>query len=163
MGHALDLPHSGVPADGRYTSALDVMSDSAARRAVDGATRDAGGTLAVNRFALGWLPAEDLTVVEEATAVDLGVIGGAADGTADLVVVPLDEHRLLTVEMRGPVGLDTHLPEGGVSVHLVDQSADACDDPVEPWRDGLCTGRFRLQEPRVGDPPFVDLLDEARR
>ena len=156
MGHALDLPHSGVPADGRYTSALDVMSDSAARRTADDTTPDAGGTLAVNLFALGWLDVDDLTVVENSTTVDLSSDAGG-EGSR-LAVVPLDDHRLLTVELRGPIGLDTHLPETGVSVHLVDQAPTACDDPVEPWRDGACTGRFRLQRPLVGDPPYTDLL-----
>jgi hypothetical protein len=58
LGHTLGLPHSGIvvgrsTADGSgtelaYTSALDVMSDSAAPRAVDPARRDAPDTLGIN-------------------------------------------------------------------------------------------------------------------
>src|SRR4029077_10753024 len=65
IGHALGWPHSGYDASSNEPnrSALDVMSNSAAPRAVNPARRDAPDTLAVNRLAAGWLPTSAVAVV----------------------------------------------------------------------------------------------------
>jgi hypothetical protein len=162
MGHALDLPHSATDRVGdavRYRSALDVMSDSAAPRALDPDRRDAADTLGANRVSLGWLPLDDVVVVRpRAGAGEQQVVlspSTSPDPGPRLAVVPLDATRLLTVELRTPVGPDAHLDAPGVSVHLVDQSPRPGDTGCAAV---ACRGQHRLQRPLVGASPFLDLL-----
>jgi hypothetical protein len=162
MGHALDLPHSATTGVGdtiRYESALDVMSDSAAPRAARPDRRDAADTLGANRVALGWLPLDDVVVVRPRTdAGEQQVIlapSTAPDAGPRLAVVPLDARRLLTVELRTPIGPDSHLGAPGVSVHLVDQTPRPADTGCSA---AACTGQHRVQRPLVGASPFLDLL-----
>jgi hypothetical protein len=162
MGHALDLPHSATTRIGdtvRYESALDVMSDSAAPRALDPDRRDAADTLGANRVGLGWLPLADVVVVRRRTdASEQQVIlspSTSPDPGPRLAVVPLDATRLLTVELRSPVGPDAHLDEPGVSVHLVDQSPRPGDTGCTA---AACTGQHRVQRPLWGTSPFLELL-----
>jgi len=127
LGHTLGLPHSGTDTagDDEYRSALDLMSNSAAPRDVDPGRRDAPSTLAVNLLDVGWLPADDVVIVDPARAtaadpieIELSPATGA-DGTR-LVVLAVDEHRVLTVELRTTDGFDGHLPSAGVAVHAID-------------------------------------------
>ncbi len=128
LGHTLGLPHSGVisSAADPYPSALDVMSDSAAPRSADPRRRDGPSTLAINLVDLGWLAAEDVVVLDPARGTDDVDIelGPATDPSGTrLAVLAIDEHRVLTVELRTASGLDAHLPTSGVAVHLIDDSA----------------------------------------
>ena len=140
IGHTLGLPHSAGPDSVEYTSALDVMSDSAAPRGADPSRRDAQATIAANLIALGWVPPGDVAVVPEDGATV--TLRPSTDDTGQrAAVVALDDTRLLTVELLTPDGLDVHLPAAGVAIHLVDQSAAVCGhldgDP--------CTGIERRQ------------------
>lgn len=147
LGHALDLPHSGDEiALGRYSSPIDVMSDSAAPRQVRPDRRDAPDTIAANRIALGWLSLDDVVVVApEGTEADL-VPSTSATGRR-VAVIPLDDDRLVTIEVLVPDGANDHLPEPGVAVHLVDQSPAACQGATTP----RCTGQYRRQIPLSSD------------
>lgn len=146
LGHTLGLPHSG---DGRsaadaYTSDLDVMSNSAAPRTVDPARRDGPSTLAINLLDLGWLD-DVVTLDEDGAEVELAPVNTDGDDAARLVVLAVDEHRVLTVEYRTATGFDAHLPDSGIAVHLVDDSAGS---PIE-----------RSQVPvHAARPPFTELL-----
>ena len=51
---------------------------------------------------------------------------------------------MLTFEYLIPTGFDDHLPEAGVAVHLVDDSAG--------------TNVLRVQDTLGSDPPHTDLL-----
>lgn len=162
MGHALDLPHSATASDPGsvvYESGIDVMSDSAAPRALDPDRRDGADTLAANRIALGWLPLDDVVVVDQRDdATQQQVIlspSTAPDPGPRSAVIPLDTTRLLTVELRVPAGPDAHLGEPGISVHLVDQSPRPDDTECSAT---ACTGQHRVQRPLVGAPPYLDLL-----
>ena len=64
---------------------------------------------------------------------------------ARLVVLAVDDHRVLTVEYRTATGFDAHLPESGIAVHLVD---DAAGTAIERSQVPVHTSR----------PPFTDLL-----
>ena len=69
-------------------------------------------------------------------------------------MVPLDDFRLLTVELLAPSGYDDHLPEAGIAVHLVDQTPAACGHT-----DGVpCTGIDRRQVVLGSVAPHRDLL-----
>lgn len=143
IGHALDLPHSGDEVAGdRYSSPLDVMSDSSAPRQVDRERRDAPDTIAANRIALGWLALADVEVVPlQGATVDL--TPSTESSGSRVAVVPLDDRRLVTIELLVPAGANSHLPGPGIAIHLVDQSAGACENPTGP----LCTGQYRRQTP----------------
>jgi hypothetical protein len=141
LGHTLGLPHSGGdPADvSPYSSDLDVMSNSAAPRASDPTRRDAPSTLAINLVDLGWIEPDDIVVFDasgdgdDPTEIELVAMGDAAAGTR-LAVLAIDDHRVLTVEYRTPTGLDAHLPESGIAVHLVDDSAGTAIERTQvPW------------------------------
>jgi hypothetical protein len=157
LGHALAWPHSAVDqhgATGRsYTSAIDVMSDSASPRAVDPDRRHGPSTLAVNLLASGWIPTADaVTVPDGGREVQLAA-RTAGEGPR-VAVVGLDEHRLLTIELVAATGFDDHLPAGGVAVHLVNIGGPACGRPT----DERCGPLERTQQPLVGDAPYADLL-----
>jgi hypothetical protein len=142
IGHALDWPHSGYDqASGEpLRSALDVMSNSAAPRAVDPEQRNAPDTLAVNRLAAGWLPTSAVAVIAPTGGtVALAPSNGSA-GTR-LAVIALDDHRFLTIELLVAEGFNDHLPASGIAVHVIDGS-----------------GATRTQTPLVGVPPYTDLL-----
>jgi hypothetical protein len=145
IGHALGWPHSGYDESlsNPTLSALDVMSNSAAPRDVDPERRDAPDTLAINRWAAGWLPSSAVVVIPASgAAVTLSVSGGES-GTR-LAVVELDDDTFITVELLTADGFDDHLPATGVAVHLV-AGSDAT----------------RTHTPLVGVPPYDDLLTEG--
>ncbi len=150
LGHTLGLPHSGDGSDtaASYSSDLDVMSNGAAPRASDPDRRDAPSTLAINLFDLGWLPSDDVVVLDssksggDSAEIELAP-ATSGDGTR-LAVLAVDDHRVLTVEFRSATGLDSTLPESGVVVHLVDDST------------GI--GVLRTQVPLGSSPPHTDLL-----
>lgn len=142
LGHALGWPHSGYDTSQTepHRSALDVMSNSAAPRAVDPARRDAPGTLAINRLEAGWLPASAVAVIPPTGATVTMSPSSGTSGTR-LAVIELDDRRLVTVELLAAEGFDDHLPATGVAVHLIEGS-DAT----------------RTQTPLVGQAPYDDLL-----
>lgn len=170
LGHTLGLPHSGIvvgrsTADGTgtelaYTSALDVMSDSAAPRSVDPARRDGPSTLGINRLDIGWLDSADVVVFDgssppSAAPITLApastrIIGGnQVSRTPRLAVIRLGPDRLVSVEFLVPAGFDDHLPTAGVVVHLV---SDSPADQAGP-------GVLRIQRPLGSESPHTDLLE----
>lgn len=142
IGHALGWPHSGY--DESFSeptrSALDVMSNSAAPRAINPDRRDGPGTLAVNLLEVGWLPTTAVAVIPGSGATVALAPSAGSSGTR-LAVVELDEHTFITVELLAAAGFDDHLPTPGVAVHVIDGS-DAT----------------RTQTPLVGVAPYDDLL-----
>lgn len=152
IGHALGLPHSGE--GGGYTSAIDLMSNSAGPRDVDPDRRNGPDTLGVNRVALGWLPLDDVAVGDPAGSSHRLAPSSAPSGTR-LLVLPLDELRFLTVEARSDSAFDDHLPGSGVVVHEIDQRPAACraTQSTSP-----CVNEYRRQPVRSGTAPFTDLL-----
>ena len=146
LGHALGWPHSGYDelAAAPHESGLDVMSDSAAPRAIDPARRDAPDTLAINRVAVGWLPATDVVVVTVPIAAAGRVVqlqpSTGPSGTR-LAIVPLGVDTFLTIEWLPDIGFDDHLASSGVAVHRVHGA-----------------GPLRTLTPLVGVAPYTALL-----
>lgn len=153
IGHTLGFPHSGG-GDG-YTSAIDVMSNSAAPRDVDPDRRDGPGTIAVNRLAAGWLPLASMAVAEGAGTFPL-VPSNSAEGPR-VLVLRIDDARFLTVEALTNTGFDAHLPRSGIVVHEIDQSPTACRSGA----DTPCLNEYRSQLPISGTRPFTDLLGDG--
>jgi hypothetical protein len=127
MGHSLGLPHSGdvIGAAGNAGAGpYDLMGDPASPRAVEPSRRDGPDLIAIDRFDLGWLPADAVAVGEDGDRVVLHPSGGEAG--VRMLVLPIDDHRALTVELLTATGFDDHLPADGVVVHLVDDSPAWC-------------------------------------
>lgn len=152
LGHSFGWPHSGtaIAGDDRYTSAIDLMSNSAAPRTTRPERRDGPMPLAINLFDAGWLTDDELAIVGDpdggdADATEIRLVPLDATGGVRLAVLPIDEHRVLTLEFRRPAGVDDHLPIAGVAVHLVDD------------RQG--TGVTRTHLPvHTDEEPFTDLM-----
>ena len=171
IGHTLDLPHSGdgATSENQHASALDVMSNSAAPRelaeAADGAPTDLStvrkngqDTLAINRLALGWLPADDISIVStHGGRFNLSPSFGPAG--LRLLVLPVHDETFLTVEYLTATGLDDFLPESGLAVHRIDQTSAAC--ARASGDSAPCTGVKRAQITLGSPAPHVDLLDQV--
>lgn len=140
LGHAIGWYHSGIGDDGAYLSSLDVMSNNAARRSTDPELRDAQGTLALNLLMAGWLePGQVWTAPIAGGAVTLAP--NTSDTNVSLVVLPIDHDHFVTVELLTADGLNSHLPESGLAVHMVT----------------LANGVIERVHPFAGEPPFTDL------
>lgn len=145
LGHTLGLPHSAspVPGSNTYPSALDLMSNSAAPRDVHPERRDAPPPLAIDRLDVGWLPA-DAVVVVSPEGRDLELSASDSPTGVRLVILPIDDARVVTVEYLRPAALLDHLPEAGVAVHVVSDAAGG--------------GVLRVQDTQGSEPPHTDLL-----
>ena len=140
IGHSLGWVHSGIDDAGSYLSGLDLMSNSAAPRDVDPERRDGPGTLAINLFLAGWLPADQVVVATGAVTGKLAPSNGV-DGWR-LVLLDAGDGLLYTVELLTADGLNDHLPADGIAIHSV-QIVDGALAPIVPM---------------VGEPPYMELL-----
>ena len=126
------------------------MSNSAAPRSIKPTRRDAPATLAVNLLDLGWLPVDGVVIAETGPTTRLvlapstGPGVGVEGGSGRLAILPLDDDRFLTVEYITATGLDDHLPESGIAVHLIS--------------DAEGTDVLRIQETLGSPAPYTDLL-----
>ncbi len=170
IGHTLGLPHSGdgSPGKGHHRSALDLMSNSAAPRDLVAGTarsdrKNAQGTLAINRLALGWLAPGDVVVVA-AGGGRFDLSGSAGQGGLRLLVLPAArdasgealQDSFLTVEYLAADGFDDFLPTAGIAVHRIEQAPAACGRPVDD--DRPCTGIDRAQITLGSEAPHLELL-----
>jgi hypothetical protein len=187
LGHALGLPHSGIlvgmatgPESSElvYSSALDLMSNSAAAHDADPTRRDGPDTLGINRYDLGWLEAADVLVVDPSELVGATPTGGrielelagastpvqggdASSRTPRLAVVRLGTDRVPPT--HGPArpsarGRGVGAPDqrvdprpggpGRAAQPAPDRRRAAAHRPARPGR--LDRGR-RLRPDRVGD------------
>jgi hypothetical protein len=147
IGHALFWPHSFgglVDFDGQivyeYDNPMDVMSGGD-RESLD------IGTIAINRYASGWLDATEL-IFHRGGSFSYAL--GATSGL-QLIVLPTDVrgvYETIGVRLRG--GIDIGLPAEGVEVYRIDQSAGACGFQYG----GQCIGADRrtMQVPAIADP-----------
>lgn len=147
LGHTLGWVHSGVTADGRYVSALDVMSNSAAPREVRPERRDAPDAIAIQRVIAGWIPADEVVqATGDSTEVTLSPsTDNAHRETTRLLVLPVDDRHFLTVERLQNDDYNDHLPAAGIAVHRVTLGDDDLPTAVEPL---------------VGEAPFTALLEQ---
>ncbi|MGI9648499.1 MAG: fibronectin type III domain-containing protein, partial [Acidimicrobiia bacterium] len=121
LGHTLHFAHtfSGQTAGtwAEYDNPIDVMSRAGDRTRLM-------GTLALNRYIAGWIEPEDVLVADGAGSFLISPLGGTGD---QLLLIENGEQGWLTVvDARVRSGYDEALPEAGVSVHVLDQRAEAC-------------------------------------
>jgi hypothetical protein len=142
IGHALGWPHSGYDetSSDPTQSALDVMSNSAAPRAVHPDRRDGPDTLAVNMLEVGWMSTSAVVVIPSGGGT-VALAPSSGPASPRIAVVAIDDHSFLTVELLVADGFNDHLPATGVAVHLIEGA-----------------GATRTQTPLVGTAPYDDLL-----
>jgi len=121
LGHTIHFAHtfSGQTAGtwAEYDNPIDVMSRAGDRTRLM-------GTLALNRYIAGWIQPEDVAVADGAGSFVISALGGSGD---QLLLVENGEQGWLTVvDARVRSGYDSALPDSGVTVHILDQRAEAC-------------------------------------
>lgn len=169
MGHALGWPHSfggkrpetsealleiDIDVD-EYDNPMDMISGSPQgwelRR--NGLV---AGTIAVNRYAAGWIDPDDVAVHDGGIASYLLAPIGIS-GTQMLVLPTGDSGHFISLGARVPAGYDAGIPATGVEAYRVDQRASACSPespPANPDR-LTCTGLGRRTQ-QVPPPPDND-------
>ena len=147
LGYMLGFPNSytGVLVErdlNRNTdNPMDMMSAGAAQPGYFDV-----GTIAVNRYAAGWIPPSDVHIyrggVEQVT-----LHAGWENGTQMLVVPSGEQGYFLTVGARVAKRHDRGIPKEGVESYLVDQRYTACDG--DPDKTCGLTGRRHIPWPHV--------------
>lgn len=147
LGHALGWPHSyeGDTDDAsHYSNPLDVMSGDLYR---DGELKGRPqGTLAINRYAAGWIEPSRARIHNAHTAEYL--LGSVNSDGVQLVILDPDQRGTsIAVDARVDGGFDRGIKKEGVTVHAFDQSPEACGHSA----DAGCFGHDRRTRPIVGD------------
>lgn len=121
LGHTLHFGHTfsgqttGTWAE--YDDPFDVMSKAGDRTKLM-------ATPALNRYIAGWIDPDDVALADGGGSFTLSALGDSGD---QLLLVPNGELGWLTaIDVRLPTGYDSTLPEAGVTVHVLDQRAEAC-------------------------------------
>ena len=147
MGHLLDWPHNFCGLDFWPSGAIfeggnpmDIMSSSSD-------TMDLGsGTIAINRYASGWIDPDDVIVHQNGAATyrlsPVGVSG------KQMLVIPSNDGTgvFYTLGARVKKGYDRGNPKEGVEVYLIDQRLTACGTGSSQ-ADGVCWGTDRRVQP----------------
>ncbi|MDE0377463.1 MAG: S-layer homology domain-containing protein [bacterium] len=116
MGHGIGFPHSYRTSD--YDNPMDVMSNTDAVAGLQ------VGTVAINRYAAGWIDPEEVRIHSGGRAVyRLHPIG--EEGT-QMLVLRSDSSSFMTLGARVRKGYDTGIPVEGVESYLIDQQPDDC-------------------------------------
>ena len=78
-----------------------------------------------DRWRLGWI-SDDAVICLKPTAENRVTLSPLQSGKgALLAVVPLSATRVLVMESRRPIGIDSKLPDSGVLVYIVDSRVDS--------------------------------------
>ncbi len=142
LGHTLHFGHTfsgqttGTWAE--YDDPIDVMSKAGDRTRLM-------GTPALNRYIAGWIEPENVLMAEGGGSFTLSALGEPGH---QLLLVPNGELGWLTaIDVRVQSAYDSALPEAGVTVHTLDQRAEACGSALP------CFGLSRRvsQWPAVAD------------
>ena len=149
IGHALGFPHSYgglTPTDAgpfEYDNPMDVMS---------GALGLDIGTIAVNRYAAGWMDAVNVAVHPVGNAFTYELRPTGAGGVQMLVLTSPQIGVMTTLEARVARGYDSGIVKQGVEVYRVDQRG--CPHPT---RSNACWADDRRTQPfpptRFDGPP----------
>ena len=153
MGHALDWPHSSTSVDnfgnGVYDSDIDVMSNSAAPRDFNADMRNAPGPLGINLYLSHWLNDNNVALLENGTT-SFDLVATNTDLVVDglrLVLVPLNNSTVVSVELLQASGDNQHLLDDRVVIHQIESAGetgfdrrqtvlDADLQSGESWSDG---------------------------
>jgi len=130
MGHALDWPHSSTSVDnfgnGVYDSDIDVMSNSAAPRDINSDARNAPGALGINMYLAGWLDRFNVAFLENGTK-SFELVATNTELVVDglrLVLVPLNNSTVISIEVIGASGDNRHLLHDRVVIHQIEVAGE---------------------------------------
>ena len=171
LGHALGWPHSfggnraetsevlleiGQEID-EYDNPMDLISGSptVAHLGLNGLV---AGTIAVNRYAAGWIDPDEVVVHDDQYgSYVLSPIGSTGTG---MLVLPVGEPgHFISLGARVASGYDVGIPAEGVEVYRIDQRASACADPEDEAPadpDRLSCSRIDRRTQQVPPPPSGD-------
>jgi hypothetical protein len=148
LGHTLEFPHSfggltkfinGVTYE--YDNPMDIMSG--------GSLSDLDvGTIAINRYAAGWLASA--TEFHRGYTAEYQLSSLGATGR-QMLVLPTDIQGVFTmIGARSAVGFDSGIVAEGVEVYSIDQRGPACGGTI----DFVCWGADRRTTPlpAIDDP-----------
>ena len=157
IGHTLGFSHSYtglLPADDErreYDNRMDIMSGGMyfsfeVYKERGNNEYPLVGTIAVNRYAAGWISPDQVRVYEGGTPhLTLQHRGG---GTL-MLAIPSDQEGLwLSVGYRQQTDAYDYAPSEGVEVYVVDERPSSCDKPQQ----GACWGIKRRVMPYPSDP-----------
>lgn len=154
IGHALHWPHSfSRGSSWEYDNPMDVMGSP-----TNDGKREWRATLAVNRYAVGWIDPDDVAIWHSAKGVTkfrIDPIGVSTTNGKQMVALTYTEQDLfdmLGARVRG--GYDLDIPKEGVEVYRVDQGAEACDNDLacislnrRVWQRGPADAADHVLEP----------------
>ena len=100
-------------------------------------------TIAVNRYAAGWIDPASVRIHEAGATVDYELRPPGTGGVQMIVLPGRRQGNFTMLGARSAVGYDTALPRQGVEVYRITQSAGACSNPS----DGVCWGTSRRTQP----------------
>ena len=159
MGHLLAFPHSYTGATlNEYDNPMDLMSRGpfatysyrSGNRSGWVSTDTLSGTIAVNRYAAGWIGPEQVDIY--AGGLSSHTLAAIDTAGTQMLVIPSDTTGVFTaLGTRIAKGYDSLLPKEGVEIYTVDQRSTACVNPFG----GSCWGpnrRTRLLPGVNGDP-----------
>ncbi len=148
LGHTLEFPHSyggltkfinGVTYE--YDNPMDIMSGGSL-------TVLDVGTIAINRYAAGWLPSA--TVFHRGYTAEYQLSSLGTTGR-QMLVLPTDIQGVFTmIGARSASGYDAGIVSEGIEVYQIDQRGPACGAEI----DFICWGADRRTTPvpAIDDP-----------
>lgn len=160
IGHALGFPHSfggkirwspegqfsGVY---EYDNPMDMMSG-------DLSLGLRSGTIAVNRYAAGWIEPDEVAIYEAGTTAVYELRPTGTGGTQMLVLPGRRQGMFTALGARVALGLDAAIPRAGVEAYRIDQREAAC---THPWR-SACSGTERRTQPYPPAEPGAGYGDD---
>ena len=161
LGHALCWPHSYTGSTltddgeiGEYDNVMDQLSG--ARGDNPASANDVPfpltiGTIALNRYAAGWIDPAEVAIHEPGTAADYELAPPGEPGTQMLVLADPETgtdgvFAVLGARVRGAGGEEWHdgnIPAEGVEFYWIDQTHEGCRLPER----GACSGLDRRTVP----------------
>ena len=118
MGHAIGFPHSRQFSD--YDNPMDVLSR------VEDRTKLQVGTIAINRYAAGWIKPSEVAVYG-GRGTHRYRLSPPGDGGTQMLVVKSGGNGYLTLGARVRKNVDSLIPKEGVEVYLVDEQSPECE------------------------------------
>ena len=154
LGHALGFPHSLLYSE--YNNSMDIVSR------VEDRTVLGVGTIAINRYAAGWIDTSGVKIYE-GQGIQSYRLRPPGDGGTQMLAIRSDGSGYLTLGARVRKDIDLSIPKEGVEVYLVDEQSSECSHfwscvwtgrntraVVSPTTTGMSTRRTSKPSPGWG-------------
>ena len=143
MGHALGFPHSfggSIHWSNGNVYEGDNPMDAVSGNIALGATT---GTIAVNRYAAGWIDPGNVAVHPSGKSYTYDLRALGSSGTQMLVLPAPRFGVMMTLGARVAKGYDSTIPKEGIEVYRVDQRGNGCSHPLR----NACWALLRRTQP----------------